>query len=40
MKYLCLAMETAPDELNPNNFINCQPAYLDGLKNYCIENNG
>ena len=40
MKYLCLAMDTAPDELNPNNFIHCQPAYLDGLKNYYIENNG
>ena len=33
-------METVPDELNPNNFTDCQPANLDGLKNYYIKNNG
>ena len=26
-----------PDELNPYNFLNCQAAYLDELKNYYIK---
>ena len=26
LKYLCLAMDNSPDELNPNNFIYCQGA--------------
>ena len=40
MQYLCLAMDAAPDELNPNNSAHCQYAYLEELKNYYIENNG
>ena len=34
LKYLCLAMD------NPNNFIYCQAAYLDDLKNYYQQNRG
>ena len=32
--------ENGCDELNPNNFIYCQSAYLDQLKNYYLKNNG
>ena len=40
LKYLCLAMDSSPDELNSSNFINCQPAYLYELKNYYQQNHG
>ena len=40
LQYLCLAMDTASDELNPNNFAHCRFAYLEELKNYYIKNNG
>ena len=40
LKYLCLAMNNSPDQLNPNNFIYCQAAFLDELKNYYRQNHG
>ena len=40
LKYLCLAMDNSPDELNSNNFIYCQAAFLDELKNYYRQNHG
>ena len=33
-------MDNFAEELNPNNFLYCQSAYLDELKNYYIKNNG
>ena len=39
LKYLTLALDRMPDELNPYNFLNCQAAYLDELKNYYIKHN-
>ena len=40
LKYVRLALDTFWDELNPNNVIYCQSAYLDQLKNYYLQNNG
>ena len=40
LKYFCLAMDNSPDELNRNNFIYCQAAYFDELKNYYQQNHG
>ena len=39
LKYVYLALDNLCEELNPNNFIYCQYAYLDHLKNYYLENN-
>ena len=33
-------MDNSPDELNSNNFIYCQAAFLDELKNYYLQNHG
>ena len=33
-------MDNSPDELNRNNFIYCQTAYLEELKNYYTQKNG
>ena len=40
LKYVCLALDAFCDELNPNNFIYCQSAYLEQLENYYLQNNG
>ena len=40
LKYVRLALDAFLDELNPNNVIYCQSAYLDQLKNYYLQNNG
>ena len=41
LKYVCSALDAFCEELNPNNLIYCQSAYLDHLKNYYLEiNNG
>ena len=34
LKYLCLAIDASCDELNPNNFIYCQVAFIDEIKIY------
>ena len=39
LKYLTLAMDCMPDELNPYNFLHCQVAYVDELENYYITHN-
>ena len=39
LKYVCLTLDNLCEELNPNNFIYCQYAYLDNLKIYYLENN-
>ena len=39
LKYLTLAMDCMPDELNPYLFLHCQAAYLDELENYYIKHN-
>ena len=39
LKYVYLALDNLCEELNPNNFIYCQYAYLDNLKIYYLENN-
>ena len=39
LKYLTLAMDCMPDELNPYNFLHCQAAYLDELENCYITHN-
>ena len=39
LKYLTIALDCLPDELNPNNFLHVQYAYLDELKNYYTKNN-
>ena len=39
LKYLTLNLGCMPDELNPYNFLHCQAAYLDELKNYYIKHN-
>ena len=39
LKYLCLVLDNLCEELNSNNFIYCQYAYLDHLKIYYFENN-
>ena len=36
---MCLALDNLCEELNPNNFIYSQYAYLDHLKNYHLENH-
>ena len=33
-------MDNSPDELNSNNFIYCQAAFSDELKNYYLQNHG
>ena len=38
LKFLCLAMDQMPDELDPNNFVNLQYSYLVTLKNYYLNN--
>ena len=40
LKYLCLALDNSHADLNPNNFVCCQAAYLDEFKNYYKQNNG
>ena len=40
LMYLTIALDCLPDELNPNNFLHNQYAYLDELKNYYTKNNG
>ena len=37
LKYLTLALDCMPDELNPYLFLHCQAAYLDELENYYIK---
>ena len=39
LKYLTLALDCMPDELNPYLFLHCQAAYLDELQNYYIKHN-
>ena len=39
LKYLTLAMDCMPDELNPYLFLDCQVAYLDELENCYIKHN-
>ena len=39
LKYLTLALDCMPDELNPYLFLHCQAAYLDELENYYIKHN-
>ena len=38
-KYLYLAIDASCEESNPNNFIYCQVAYIDEIKNYYKQNN-
>ena len=38
-KYLTLALDCMPDELNPYLFLHCQGAYLDELENNYIKHN-
>lgn len=40
LKYLTLALDCMPDELNPFNFLHYQYAYLDELKNCYTKHNG
>ena len=39
LKYLTLALDCMPDELNPYLFLHCQAAYLDEWENYYIKHN-
>ena len=39
LKYLTLALDCMPDELNLYLFLHCQAAYLDELENCYIKHN-
>ena len=38
LKFLCLAMDQMPDELDPNDFVNLQCSYLVTLEKYYLNN--
>ena len=39
LKYLTLALDCVPGELNRYLFLHCEATYLDELENYYIEHN-